>query len=433
MNVNLVTTSANSAQAFSRIEKLKNTTPEQWKTTLKLCHLLTLIPNFQAPFLEMLPKKAWENKFQLLLRLDPVWKDRIVLLMQRFPELREKLSSLETRYTNEATTIDFTDRCHRALGEFLVPNETGVLGVLPHLTMSELGLIVSVGTERSFFDLALCNPSKCEGLVVRDIDPHVKAYVDFNVLLLRIAKNMEHYEALSTLVPDKDLPPNDYRKPFWDEQNYLTRIKIIREITINADIPPKMKLYYLNYLDSFGRIYFKARMTRQNHKLECNRTTWRESPLFEGVKYHKNEHLFSQLQRYAKCGSIIATVGDINELNFLDRMNIAVLDTSNVDGYKILIPKTKSTPNLIVTILENPTKYKSYVYKSLSEPQLVKLENALSALAEAWNYKNKYSVTMMRDILPDNIAFYASEQILNLLTKYIDDYLFQVDGQWQRK
>ena len=76
---------------------------------------------------------------------------------------------------------------------FLTPSETVGTDLAPHIQKMEQGLIVSVGTERSFFDLALADQSRCEGLVVRDINPKVKAYVDFNVLLFRIANSRKDY------------------------------------------------------------------------------------------------------------------------------------------------------------------------------------------------------------------------------------------------
>jgi hypothetical protein len=124
--------------------------------------------------------------------------------------------------------------------------------------MTKPGIIVSVGTERSFFDLALSDPTICEGLVVRDIDPHVKGYVDFNVLLLRIAENREDYVQLSTPPPHC----SHYYFGIKEANNkiILEKIKKIRLITEKADIPPVIKEYYLRYLDDFGLIYFNAKM-----------------------------------------------------------------------------------------------------------------------------------------------------------------------------
>ena len=80
--------------------------------------------------------------------------------------------------------------------QFLEPNERIPVNVRPHLLKMQRGLIVSVGTERSFFDLLLSDPNLCTGLVVRDVNPRVKAYVDFNTLLLTIATSRLDYRAL---------------------------------------------------------------------------------------------------------------------------------------------------------------------------------------------------------------------------------------------
>jgi hypothetical protein len=76
--------------------------------------------------------------------------------------------------------------------DYLVPNELNPYLVKLHFDLlDEAGLLVSTGTERSFIDLALCE--KCTGLVGVDINPRVKAYNDFNTLLLRLSENRKDY------------------------------------------------------------------------------------------------------------------------------------------------------------------------------------------------------------------------------------------------
>ncbi|MBA2369556.1 MAG: hypothetical protein H0V82_11115 [Candidatus Protochlamydia sp.] len=80
----------------------------------------------------------------------------------------------------------------------LEPNELFPTAVKPHLDLMEKGIIVSTGTERSFFDLLFADEKRCEGLVIVDITPKIKAYNDFNTLLLRIAVNRRDYFNLSS-------------------------------------------------------------------------------------------------------------------------------------------------------------------------------------------------------------------------------------------
>ncbi|MBS0627793.1 MAG: hypothetical protein JSS09_06235, partial [Verrucomicrobia bacterium] len=90
-------------------------------------------------------------------------------------------------------TVDFPD-CR-------TPNEGGIEAYRHVFKMDEPGLLVSTGTERSFYGLIQAvlasPPNYCQGLVIRDINPKVKAYVDFNVLLLRLATNVTEYAKLS--------------------------------------------------------------------------------------------------------------------------------------------------------------------------------------------------------------------------------------------
>src|SRR5579872_1647372 len=71
--------------------------------------------------------------------------------------------------------------------DYREPNECGPNHIKPHLALMEKGWIVSVGSERSFFDILLSPEEQCEGLIILDIDPRIKAYCDFLILLLRMS------------------------------------------------------------------------------------------------------------------------------------------------------------------------------------------------------------------------------------------------------
>ncbi len=190
--------------------------------------------------------------------------------------------------------------------DFLSPNEQSPKNVKPHLEPMSQGLMVSTGTERSFYDLLLSSEEKCTGLVVRDINPRVKAYVDFVILLLRICDTREEFLKLSS---------NPKKKGFD------ARIELIKEKLIGSDVPTQIKEYYLTHLSDFATIYFP-----EKHLPEHGDNTQTD--------YRSDDRLFAKLQRYAKAGAIIATVGSINDLQFLGDQKVAVVDTSNVCDYE---------------------------------------------------------------------------------------------------
>jgi hypothetical protein len=116
--------------------------------------------------------------------------------------------SLEQELEKEGCwQIDLDQWC--SFYDFLEPNEGNPQKLIPHLQeISKKGVVVSTGTERSFFFLLflvklLANKNLCEGLIIKDINPKVKAYVDFNVLLLRITKTVEEYRELSERIEKK--------------------------------------------------------------------------------------------------------------------------------------------------------------------------------------------------------------------------------------
>jgi hypothetical protein len=185
-----------------------------------------------------------------------------------------------------------------------------------HLSTMRKGYAVSVGTERSFFLLALADPHLCDGLVVRDINPKVKAYVDFNVLLLRISSSREEYCSLA-------------KRPSIDD--YSKRLEIIlAKITTTGDLPGNLKEYYRKNLENFAKVYYCQSSKEWAEK---------DSYLYEkfySVHYYEDDGLFTKLQRYAKQGRIISSVGSINDLSSFHDLPISLIDTSNVSAYEFL-------------------------------------------------------------------------------------------------
>jgi len=334
-------------------------------------------------------------------------------------------SSFEMQFHQQALTIDLTEKPDFA--SYLVPNEARPEKVAPLLLSAGTGRMVSAGTERSFFNLALSNPQKCTGLVVRDINPEVKAYVDFNVLLLRISQNREEYAKLSAVYKE-----NGSNNPLVliTDQELSEKLREIRNILVhNSDFPADLKTYYLNHLEEFGEIYFKSRMNVSGD----NTSDWQQLEEFTAVHYHKDDALFEQLQTYAKSGSIIATVGDISDLQFLDAEKIAVVDISNIPCYTFLNFTTRSNPLIIATDMETipslstqimcETTYNGFVFHPLrDETQVQELEALISVLATMSEWTN--------ELVPNDIPPFYSEELLEHLKNYRDDFLVLIEDQW---
>jgi len=81
----------------------------------------------------------------------------------------------------------------------------------------------------------LADPTKCEGLVIRDISHRVKAYVDCNVLLLRISNSREEYCALAKEFNEKAILEKNYRDPTIPEvwkKYYKENLRILLKYII---------------------------------------------------------------------------------------------------------------------------------------------------------------------------------------------------------
>jgi hypothetical protein len=309
----------------------------------------------------------------------------------------------------EAQVFQLVDINQRVeFNTFLYPNECNVFKVKEHLDLQEkIGIIVSTGTERSFFDLALCNLEKCKGLVVRDINPKVKAYVDFNILLLRLALDVKDYERLSDdlmsfsdltkWVEASDLPSGDIKYYIENpkmidlhlyenadlklkkNEALLSRIHSIRDRIERSSLPPNIRHYYLHHLADFASVYFGVNKNWRG----------RDKSLFHGVQYHENPEIFNKLQQFAKSGNIVATIGDINDLRFLDKLSVGIIDVSNIPDYILLDLKGGKdfSPRIIWTYLYPggaDTNYYSCAFpSSLRSEQRVEFEQLLKEMRQA--------------------------------------------------
>lgn len=278
---------------------------------------------------------------------------------------RENVRSLESNFRN-ATVIKVDTKAFINFRDYLTPNEGYPEAVKEHLDLIKRpGIIVSAGTERSLFDLVLSNEEMCEGLVVRDINPKVKAYVDFTAMLLRVVNDLTEFQDLSSEIKKGPLRITELRQ----------RIEIIRQkLMICDDISEEMRNYYLENLENFGEIYLF-----QNQ-------SWRASAQYEMVNYRINESLFQKLQRYAKSGNIIATVGEITDLNFLYDETIVIVDVSNIPDYKILDFQNDDNFNpRIIWTMQNSirTTYFSFEFFPIERCHKQEMEQLLLWLEEA--------------------------------------------------
>ena len=256
-----------------------------------------------------------------------------------------KNACLECEFENQCLVdVNISQQCD--FPDYLEPNEGSPEDVKSHLALMEKGIIVSTGTERSFFDLLFSDEKRCEGLVIRDINPKVKAYVDFNTLLLRISETRDEYLELSSETKG--------------EESFSSRIEVITDKIKKNSLPDKVKCYYQKHLKDFGFIYLKEPKS------------WRNSKYYRACKYHLKAAEFSKLQAYAKAGNIISTIGDINDLRFLHSRQVAIVDTSNIADYVMLdfLGGENFKPRVITTIVGcEKTDYYSYAHEKLTEEE----------------------------------------------------------------
>ena len=164
-----------------------------------------------------------------------------------------------------------------SFSDYLEPNEGTPINVIPHLAKMEKGWIVSTGTERSFFDLLLSPEEKCDGLIIRDINPEVKSYCDFLVLLLRVSESRDEFCTLSKMKKDNLAP-------------------IIKSRINQSDMSSKLKSYFSENFNNLASCYLSC-----NHLQPARGSN-------EGIEYRNNDQLFSKLQIYAKAGKIIPNI-----------------------------------------------------------------------------------------------------------------------------
>ncbi|MBX9922612.1 MAG: hypothetical protein K2Y01_00740 [Rhabdochlamydiaceae bacterium] len=281
-------------------------------------------------------------------------------------------SSLEQEFSSKVQETSFA----KIFKDFRYPNEPFEEEKLQeHLQDVKPGrILVTTGSERAFFTANVAqrllrktpenfNKNKFffRGIVVLDINPQIKKYVDYNILLLRLARSKEEYQELSTSTELSDI------------KNYI-EIRLEEEAA-NGNLPEDMKKYYLNNLVELHQHYHCFDLDSPEHPF-FHQQAWRSESVFEKLKYWKKDSDFYPIHELAKSGNIIAITGDIQNLSFLKRKKISLIDISNIPEFikpsewewKI---ENKTHPRILRTYLPPPYNKKSYTINSNEQVKLI--------------------------------------------------------------
>ncbi len=287
--------------------------------------------------------------------------------------------------------------------DYREPNEGTPKNIKAHLNIMEKGWIVSTGTERSFFNLLLSPQNRCEGLIIRDINPKVKSYCDSLILLLYISDSLEEFIDLSAK-----------SKKFSEEKKIRIREKII-----SSDMSSKMKEYHLDNFIENGRNYLDCEHLPSIKTFDGTRNRVGDNT---GVDYHKDRCLFDKLQQYARKGRIIATVGGIDNLKFVGDRVVAVVDVSNIPDYTPL--NFQGNGRFQPRIIHNrrppsiETRYCSYVHKNISTDLQKRIENQLRKLEHTWKRSGKF----LNDTIMELITTKVYRERNAVMIKYYNSF-----------
>lgn len=271
---------------------------------------------------------------------------------------------------------------------YLYPNEGCPERAGEHIAMMKKGYILSVGTERNFFNLTMCDPGRCQGIVICDVDPHVKAYNDFNVLLLRISKNFKDYQELAADFADA------YHERYF-EKCLAEKLSLIRSRIKTSDLPLPMALYYLQNLKEFASIYYSS-----IHPYVREPLSWKGFRSFDQVNYYKKPDLFTKVQAFAKNGKIVTLVQSINDLDSLRHLRIGLIDISNVDDYTYLnIRGFDQLPRIMWTSL--------WYYKPFKNVYIPR-----NRFSGEWNY-----FSFVPEMIPKKRRSEANKLLINFIQK----------------
>jgi hypothetical protein len=202
------------------------------------------------------------------------------------------------------------------------------------------------------------------------------------------------------------------------------RLRGIEEKILQSNLSAALKNYYLKNLVSFSKIYFK------------NSTFWKEENFHFGrCFYHLNDDQFLKLQRYAQAGSIICTIGDINDLTFLGPEKVALVSVSNIPQYVLIKLKglRKSTPRIMWTYLnqldEAITKYCSCKYEPLNENEMREFDRLYKIFVGSFDDMSSDKGTAFGICCSTPSALGACSKLgLNSLKNYVSENILQIPG-----
>ena len=294
----------------------------------------------------------------------------------------ENLQGLERDFQSIAYRTQ--DLLKRKFESYLMPNEGSPENIVPCLhQVTARGIFVSTGTERSFFNLIFADPEKCEGLVIVDINPQVKAYNDCLIMLIRISKDINEFNQLSA---DLDLEGRD--------EQFKDRVILIQSLLEKADLPHK--LYYLKKLETLALVYFCF----------ANRN-WHNCDQFKEVDYTKNAKHFFKLKEYVDRGNVISVVGDMNNLQFLENRSIGVIDTSNIQNYTMI--DLKGIGDCAPMVIWTHQDYRSTEYRC------IKYDNQVLREEERKEFDERLGILISKGII-SNACVSLMLQNLYILT-----------------
>jgi hypothetical protein len=241
-------------------------------------------------------------------------------------------------------------------GVYHYPNEDHIGKIVPFLESMEKGWIISTGKWRSFFDLILA-PVQCEGLIVRDVNPEVRAFIEIEKLGFLLCNNVEEFQQF--LMDIKEMPTEE------------TLTRLLQKINETVSVTSEIKEYYSKNLELFLE---QSSMKSREHAFVWQKPYWKD----DFPNYYQCSKMFLKLKKYAKAGRIIATTGSMNDLDFLIKypgVKPSIVDTSNIWEYSPLKMKFAEgcRPSLIFVsgfgrgAMSNGLKYRSLDWNPISE------------------------------------------------------------------
>lgn len=232
------------------------------------------------------------------------------------------------------------------LHDYLEPNECNPQDMKTHFLKVENaknGSCVTTGTERAVFDLLL---GDFQYVINVDIEPKVKAYIDFLILLVRISENREEFCSFAQATDIENL-----------------RTTVLQRILL-SDMPQFMKTYYSDNFETYSKVFYSTGKQ------------WTNDELFKEVNYYRNDDLFAKFKKYAQEGRFISVCGDINDLKAFE--NVVAIDTSNIYFYTFIHPSLSGSsqhpliiwtcPKSQISVKKMLWSFYSYRFRPEEEP-----------------------------------------------------------------